>query len=251
MPLVLTYLGIMDGSSDVERSFSQLTLAECRRAKRHHAEQFLQDLLKVRLHAPAEFRDVLLTNAEWSRAACRFLGAAQHKYAEFFGVRRLASRSMQPIPLDNELELLKLRRPRWQQLCAKARITNKQHRVRREMLEDDVARLTKEVGDSIAAPPSLIDHIHIPGRECDTLLSKAVQVMRLKGVAYEYYQQKQEAAGMLTAPPPAVQARPLLGEPPKVVVEDQSRRASSCIYICRQDLRSRSSKAICRHGRPQ
>ena len=54
VPLVLTFLGIMDGSSDVERSFSQMELLECRRARRHHGEQALQDLLKIRLHIPDE-----------------------------------------------------------------------------------------------------------------------------------------------------------------------------------------------------
>ena len=104
--LVLTYLGIMDGSSDVERNFSQLALIECVRARRHHCEQLLQDILKVRLHAPAEFHEILLENAEWGKAVGRFLGAAQHKYSELFGQRQLASRFMVPVPLDVKRDLL-------------------------------------------------------------------------------------------------------------------------------------------------
>ena len=216
VPLVLTYLGVMDGSSDVERSFSQLSLAECRRAQGHHKEQFLQDTLKVRLHAPGEFREALLTNPEWSRAVGRFLDAAQRKYAELFGLRRLASRSTQPIALEDKRMLFSLRRPRWQRLCAKARASKKQQRVRREMWEEDVERLAKEVAEpGCKPPPSFLDHIHISARECNSLLSKAVEVMHLKGVAYEFYQREQEAVGALTAPPPPVQARSLLDARPR------------------------------------
>ena len=107
--LVLTYLGIMDGSSDVERDFSQLALTECVRARR------------VCLHAPAEFQQLLLENAEWGKAVGRFLGAAQHKYSELFGQRQLASRSMVPMLLDVKRELCSMRRPRWQRLCQKAK----------------------------------------------------------------------------------------------------------------------------------
>ena len=124
--LVLTYLGIMDGSSDVERNLSQLSLVECVRARRHHCEQLLQDILKVRLHAPDEFRHPLLENDEWGKAVGRFLAAAQHKYSELFGQRQLASRSMVPLPLDVKWDLFSMRRPRWQRLCQKAKIRKTQ-----------------------------------------------------------------------------------------------------------------------------
>ena len=42
------------------------------------------------------------------------------------------------------------------------------------------------------------------------MLQKAERAMRLKGVEYAFYQQEQEAAGALTAPPPLVQILSLL-----------------------------------------
>ena len=215
-PLVLTYIGIMDGTSDVERNFAQLTLVEPARARRHHTEQFLQDILKVRLHAPKEFREMRLASEDWGEVVASFLHAAQRKYAAFFGLRRLASRAMQPIPSEAKRELFLLRRPRWQRICEIARKTHKQHRVRRELWDEDVARLTKEHAEcAAAATPSFADHVHISQRESDELLRKVVQVVTLKGVQYELYQREQEAAGLLTAPPPVVQAKRLVAPPQK------------------------------------
>jgi hypothetical protein len=132
----------MDGSSDVERNFSQLALIECVRARRHHCEQLLQDILKVRLHAPAEFHEILLENAEWGKAVGRFLGAAQHKYSELFGQRQLASRSMVPMLLDVKRELFSKRRPRWQHMCQKAK--NRKHT---KSPEGDLGRRCREHGE--------------------------------------------------------------------------------------------------------
>ena len=117
VPLVLTYLGIVDGSSDIERHFSTMQLVECRRAKRHHEELFLQDLLKVRLHAPEEFRPAQL-GAGRELAEHAFVKAAQRQYAKFFGIRRLASRSLQPVSLDVQRKPFASRRPRWQHVRA-------------------------------------------------------------------------------------------------------------------------------------
>ena len=211
--LVLTYLGIMDGSSDVERNFSQLALIECVRARRHHCEQLLQDILKVRLHAPAEFHEILLENAEWGKAVGRFLGAAQHKYSELFGQRQLASRSMVPMLLDVKRELFSKRRPRWQHMCQKAK-NRKTQKVRRETWEEDVENMVKNAKTADGTPESFVDHIHISPSE-KVMLQKAERVMRLKGVEYAFYQQEQEAAGALTAPPPLVQIRSLLDKPPQ------------------------------------
>ncbi len=113
VPLVLTYLGIMDGSSDIERNFSTLELVECRRAKRRHSEQFLRDLQKVRLQAPEEFRKPQL-GAGWERGERQFVEAAQREYAKLFGTRRLPSRSLIPVSLEVKRQFFASRRQRWQ-----------------------------------------------------------------------------------------------------------------------------------------
>jgi hypothetical protein len=213
VPLVLTYLGIMDGSSDVERNFAQLTLLECRRSRRHHGEQFLQDLLKVRLHIPPEFRETTLGQAQWSQTVSAFLQRAQSQYAEFFGHRRLASRSMDPVLPEDKMRLLKMRRPRWRNLCLKSARTGA---ARREIWDVDVRRMLEDNKASVGRGSSTERLVEdTTSKDDDGLLEKAARCVTKKRIEHELYQREQERLGHLTCPPPKVQSRHLLEEPAK------------------------------------
>ena len=138
VPLVLTYLGITDGSSDVERAFSHLQLVKCRRAQRHHLPQVLQDILKVRLHAPADFKATACSGT-LDEAASAFIERARAKYAEFYGCRHLARRSTVPVTPSVKRALFALRRPRWQH-CGLKKGSDRARAARLRMREGDVQR---------------------------------------------------------------------------------------------------------------
>ena len=203
--LVFTFLGIMDGSSDVERSFSQMDLLECRRARRHHTEQVLQDLLKVRLHIPDEFQ-THGADAAWSKSTLAFLRRAQAKYGEFFGLRRLASRSMEPVEREDKLALLLWRRPRWQHLAHKKKGASRTRAARLKTWESDVQRLMGE-RRLVAKEDSFVAHADV---DVDSLLPHMSQVMAAKGLQQQLVQQEAERKGELAPPPGPIQKKTLL-----------------------------------------
>ena len=127
--LILTYIGIMDGSSDVERIFSRLEQAEGKRAVQHHRRELLECICKIAVDGPNDIDDLVHKNpAPTIRKACgqtrvliavwdpdALIKEAQKKYVEFFGGRRLKSRSLAPVPLEEKKEQLALVRPRLHQ----------------------------------------------------------------------------------------------------------------------------------------
>lgn len=207
VPLTLTYLGVMDGSSDIERNFSHMQLLECRRAKRHHTEQFLQDLLKVRLHAPDEVRS--LTG---SSSSCDFIAAARARYAQFFGARRLASRSVVPVNRAVAKLLFQQRRPRWQHCLQKSLRTAE---ARAASWDNSVKRMLSEPA-SAPRGESFADDLDVAHEEAE-ILERAAAVFSKRGAEYEARQREAEKANRfaIVAPPPPVSLRSLEGPPPK------------------------------------
>ncbi len=120
--LTLTYLGVMDGTSDCERMFSRLELAEAKRSVRHHNPETLMDILKVALDGPADLdslvtvapKPVLKTDActqESRLVKCmwhpkQFITDCQRQYAEFYGTRRLATRKVEPVSIPERASQL-------------------------------------------------------------------------------------------------------------------------------------------------
>lgn len=209
-PLVLTYLGVMDGTSDVERGFAQMTLVECKRARRHHTEQQLQDILKVRLHAPDEFRDVRLGDDSWGESVGAFVRAAQVQYADFFGKRHLASRSLHSVGPLAKAVLYKFRRPRWQHTRPKSTRTRA---ARQGIWEEEVQRMLAEQRRGVVEE-SLVQHIPVAS-EAAGLLQTAKNVIAKKTEQHLQYQYEQERKGLLAAPPPAIRKAELLSGPPR------------------------------------
>ena len=147
VPLILTYLGVLDNSSQIERHFSELGLLETKRGAHHHAEHLLQAALKIRLSCPQHWinemvvfgsqeqeeeptaagaeeagkSDERVSMGDQSQAsvligkmgALQFLRRCQAKYADIYGKRSLASRSTKPVPLHVKAAKFVLRRARW------------------------------------------------------------------------------------------------------------------------------------------
>jgi hypothetical protein len=208
--LVLTYLGVMDGSSDVERNFSQMQLLECRRARRHHKEHVLQDLLKVRLHVPDAFRDRVL-GAALCPTEEAFLHRAQMKYAEYFGCRRLASRSTIRVDASVKKALFALRRPRWQHLGLKKH-SDRTKAARQRLWDEDVKRMVGErrlavPADAVPADASFAPHADV---NPDTLLQKEARRMEVLRVQAQIAHRESEALGYLAPPPPPVPKKSLM-----------------------------------------
>ena len=213
VPLVLTYLGIMDGSSDVERNFSTLQLVEARRAKRHHGEQFLQDLLKLRLEAPEEFRKPQL-GAGWERGEHKFVEAAQRQYAKLFGTRQLASRSMTPVSLEVKRQLFVLRRPRWQHAPPRSGRTCA---ARTAEWEDSVQRMLSESAKGVARKESFAGAARLDLAEDARTLAKAEAALGKRRAEHEAHQIEAERADRfaVVGPPMALKLTSLLEAPPK------------------------------------
>jgi hypothetical protein len=250
--LVLTYLGIMDGSSDVERAFSHLQLAECARAHRHHKPQVLQDILKVRLHAPPEFRDQGRLGL-MSRSADAFLERAQAKYGEFFGRRRLASRSMMLVAPDVKRALFAARRPRWQHLGPK-KGAERSRTASLLIWETDVQRWVGERrlapaavdADAVTVPASFVAHSDI---KLDELLPEAEAKMAAHGVQQHLAHREAESRWGLAAPPQPVKAESLLGKKRKAVALHPFRRVAARVAIAR--VAGRQGAAAVKPEEPQ
>ena len=57
--LILTYIGIMDGSSDVERIFRRLEQIEGKRCVRHHRPELLECICKIAVDGPNNIEDLV------------------------------------------------------------------------------------------------------------------------------------------------------------------------------------------------
>ena len=210
VPLVLTFLGIMDGSSDIERHFSTLELLECRRAKRHHSEQFLQDLLKVRLHAPEEFRAPIAGGKLEEHA---FIRAAQMQYASLFGTRRLASRSVTPVSTEEKQMLLASRRPRWQHARP---LSTRTCDARAAEWESSVQRMLSEGAGGKACRTSFAGSVCGEAAEGSPMLARAEAAFAKHGAEHEVSQFEAERANRhaVIGPPPVLRLAALLDVPP-------------------------------------
>ena len=134
--LILTYVGLMDGSSDVERIFKRLEQIEGKRAVRHHRPELLECICKVAVDGTSNINELARTNPDvMTRSAYgesrvlvtvwnpdNLIKEAQMMYLDFFGGRRLQSRSLVPVPLDKRREQMALARPRLQQRRAQGRV---------------------------------------------------------------------------------------------------------------------------------
>ena len=111
VPLTLTYISIFDVTTDVERAFARIQRLEIKSRERHCRPSRLQDSLNVLLEVPSCV-DALVTRTP--EATCQnssapllqvmwrprlLVAKAQRKYAEFFGTKKLACRSMEPLSL--------------------------------------------------------------------------------------------------------------------------------------------------------
>ena len=109
LPLILTYISLLDGTSDVERMFARLELTELKRRERHMSAEMLTHTI-LTLEAPDEV-DALVTREappaptqqqatlEFMWRPCKLLLRAMAKYAEFWGTRRYASRCVELKPM--------------------------------------------------------------------------------------------------------------------------------------------------------
>lgn len=135
-----------------------------------------------------------------------FLRRAQTHYGVFFGLRRLASRSMVPVALEDKQALLLWRRPRWQHLAHKKKGAHKTRAARLKIWESDVQRLVGE-RRLVAKEDSFVAHADV---DADSLLEHMSQVMAAKGMQQKLEQQEMERAGQLAPPPPPIHKRTLL-----------------------------------------
>jgi hypothetical protein len=112
--LVLTYVCFLDGTGCVERAFSRLELLELKRRVNHLKAIHVKDALQICLSMPDAI-DALVTRVPYPVhrtiadkelefrilwTPCDRIRNAQRKYLEFFGGRRLQSRSLVPTTLQ-------------------------------------------------------------------------------------------------------------------------------------------------------
>ena len=98
LAIVLTYICLLDCTSDVERMFAQLAMQEEHRRERRLCPALLSAVLTVAVEVPSNIDSLVIraTEVGSSLASCRprpFLLKAMRKYAEFYGSRAFASRS--------------------------------------------------------------------------------------------------------------------------------------------------------------
>ena len=108
LPLALTFIGIHDGTSDVDRAFSRVHLLECKRRERHMSPELLHDCLSICLETPSTIEALVTQTPVPMRLSAsdkspmlqllwrpqQLVVRAMGKYAMFFGTRRYASRSV-------------------------------------------------------------------------------------------------------------------------------------------------------------
>ena len=119
--LTLTYLGILDVTTDVERAFSSIQRLEIKSRERHCHPSRLQDSLNVMLEVPSRVDALVTRTTEATRQNSSapllqvlwrpkpLLAKAQRKYAEFFGTKKLTCRSMEPVSLVARAKQLRFR----------------------------------------------------------------------------------------------------------------------------------------------
>jgi hypothetical protein len=99
LTIVLTYISLLDCTSDVERMFARLAEQEARQRERHMSPLLLSAVLTVAAEVNSNIDSLVTRNNEvvksqmWWRPG-PFLLKAMRKYAEFFGTRSYASRSV-------------------------------------------------------------------------------------------------------------------------------------------------------------
>ena len=119
--LTLTYIGILDVTTDVERAFARIQRLEIKSRERHCHPSRLQDSLNVLLEVPSCVDALVTRTPEATRQNSSapllqvmwrprlLLAKAQRKYAEFFGTKKLVCRSMEPLSLVARAKELRVR----------------------------------------------------------------------------------------------------------------------------------------------
>ena len=111
--LALTFIGILDVTTDVERCFARLQRLEIKSRERHCHPSRLHDSLNIVLEVPSSVEALVTRTPAPVRLSASskapllqlmwipgpLITSAQAKYAEFFGQKRLACRSMEAKPL--------------------------------------------------------------------------------------------------------------------------------------------------------
>ena len=127
--LTLTYLGILEVTTDVERAFSRIQRLEVKSRERHCHPSRLQDSLNVMLEVPSCVDTLVTRTTEATRQNSSApllqvlwrpkpsLAKAQRKYAEFSGTKKLACRSMEPISLGARAKQFRFREIRIAKSC--------------------------------------------------------------------------------------------------------------------------------------
>ena len=98
LTIILTYIALLDCTSDVERMFACLASQEAKSRERHMAPVVLSAVLTVAVAVPSNTDSLVVRVTDAARSQLwwkpkPFLLKAMRKYAEFFGTRSFASRS--------------------------------------------------------------------------------------------------------------------------------------------------------------
>ena len=121
--LVLSFLGLLQDTSDVERAFATLELLELKRRVRLLPEVAIKDAIQIALEVPSQIGALVLKSpipystpgGEKVQIVWRprsFITKAQGKYVSFWGSLRLQSRSLAPVSLKTRAAQLKKPWPR-------------------------------------------------------------------------------------------------------------------------------------------
>ena len=112
--LAMTFIGILDGISDVKRGLARLQPLELKRRERHMTAELVEDCMNISLEVPTTIEALVTrTPAPMIRRAAsgqplvdkapllhlvwrpqKLILRSMKKYAMFYGARRLASRSL-------------------------------------------------------------------------------------------------------------------------------------------------------------
>jgi hypothetical protein len=145
--ILLTYIGILDGTSDVERLFAKVELLEMKRRINHFDCLTMKDALQVLLEIPRQLgalvsvshhsipSSVVQNNARELQVLWRpgkVILKAQMKYASFFGKRKLLSRSLTTQSIQQRAKSLASVKPRLQTTTVVRKTTLKVTRRRRK-----------------------------------------------------------------------------------------------------------------------
>lgn len=124
--VVFTYLGLSDSTCKIERIWSAVGFFEVKRRAKHLGIESFDDAVRVSLETPKKINALVeqcsnrsyvngkAVDTVWKPRA--LISKAQLKYAEFFGRRKLQSRSLAPLALKDRLAM----KPRRQRRCEAA-----------------------------------------------------------------------------------------------------------------------------------